>query len=93
MRDVDRAAEIGWSAESQERRAANRENSTEILSRHGVAHLVKNNGAHIVVSHDGEVVDFWPGTGKFIPRDGGKPGRGVFNLLKLIGVEVIRGHD
>ena len=86
MRNADRAQEIGWAEESKERRASHRETSAKHLADRGVAFLSKNGGAHLVVSHDDEVVDFWPGTGKFIPRNGGKPGRGVFNLLKRLGV-------
>ncbi|SUD77836.1 hypothetical protein [Pseudomonas putida] len=88
MRDIDRAAEVGWDAESAERRAKNRQSSAEVLAQHGVQFEPKNLDAHLIVSHAGKVVDFWPGTGKYIPRDGGRPGRGVFNLLKLLGVKL-----
>lgn len=72
--------------ESHQRRAVNRENSAKILNDHGVKFESKNLGAHLIVSHDGHVIDFWPGTGKFIPRRAGdKTGRGVFNLLRRIG--------
>ena len=91
MRNADRVLELGWQGESAARRADNRASSAEVLAKHGVTHEVKNGGAHIVVSHADKVVDFWPGTGKFIPRGAGRPGRGVFNLLKLLGVEVKRG--
>jgi hypothetical protein len=87
MRDIERTAAVGWQAESAERRASNRQSSAEVLSEHGIQFEPKNMGAHLIVSHDGKVVDFWPGTGKYIPRDGGKPGRGVFNLLKLLGIK------
>jgi hypothetical protein len=87
MRDIDRAVEIGWQSESAERRAKNRQSSAEMLAERGIQFETKNMGAHLVVSHDGKVADFWPGTGKYIPRGGGRPGRGVFNLLKLLGVK------
>jgi hypothetical protein len=66
------------------RRANNRESSPRILAERGVSFESKNEGAHLIVTIGGMVVDFWPGTGKFITR-GAKPktGRGVFNLLKL----------
>lgn len=86
MRDHERASEIGWKEESQERRTGNRDNSAQVLADNGIAYLSKNGGAHLVVAHEGEVVDFWPGTGKFTPRGGGRSGRGVFNLLKHLGV-------
>jgi len=86
MRNIERAVEIGWTAESSERRAGNRESSASKLEALGVQFESKNLGAHLVVSHDGHVVDFWPGTGKYIPRKNGRPGRGVFNLMKYLGV-------
>lgn len=87
MRNVERVQELGWKGESQARRADNREGSAAMLQDLGVAFERKNMGAHLIVSHDGKVVDFWPGTGKYIPRGFGRPGRGVFNLLKLIGLK------
>ncbi len=87
MRDADRATEIGWKAESAERRESNRENSAKVLADHGVQFETKNIGAHLIVTHGGKTADFWPGTGKYILRGGGKPGRGVFNLLKLLGAK------
>ncbi|MFK3815130.1 hypothetical protein ACI2KG_00720 [Pseudomonas sp. NPDC089407] len=87
MRDIERTVEIGWQAESAERRAKNRQSSAEMLSERGIQFEAKNMGAHLIVSHEGKVADFWPGTGKYIPRGGGRPGRGVFNLLKMLGVK------
>jgi len=72
---------------SQQRRAGNRESSAAILAEREVEFESRNEGAHLIVRHDGLTVDFWPGTGKFIPRKpGARHGRGVFNLLQLIGV-------
>lgn len=88
MRNYDRAAEIGMNAESIERRADNRDRSAAILDRLGVSFESKNGGAHLIVTHDGKTVDFWPGTGKFIQRQSGaRHGRGVFNLMKLLGIQ------
>jgi hypothetical protein len=87
MRSIERTEALGWKGESQARRADNRESSAAILAEHGVAFERKNMGAHLVVSHAGHVVDFWPGTGKYIPRGVLRPGRGVFNLLKAIGAK------
>lgn len=87
MRNVERVQELGWKGESQARRADNRAGSADMLQELGVSFERNNMGAHLIVSHDGKVVDFWPGTGKYIPRGFGRPGRGVFNLLKLIGVK------
>lgn len=87
MRDIERTVEIGWKAESSERRASNRESSAQVLADHGVTFETKNMGAHLIVSHGGKIADFWPGTGKYIPRGFGRPGRGVFSLLKLLGIK------
>lgn len=71
---------------SQDKRASNRENSARLLHQAGVRFDMKNDGAHLIVRSN-PIVDFWPGTGKYIQRGTNKQGRGVFNLLKLIGVE------
>lgn len=83
-RDIERALEVGWSQESAERRAGNRESSAALLAERGVAFESKNNGVHLIVTHGEKVADFWPGTGKYIVR-GGRQGRGVFNMLKAVG--------
>jgi len=84
MRDIERTESVGWAQESQERRAFNRESSAQQLTARGFVFVSNNGGAHLVVTHGAKVVDFWPGTGKYIPRGFGKPGRGVFNLIKLL---------
>ncbi len=83
-RDIERALEVGWSQESAERRAGNRESSAALLAERGVAFESKNSGVHLIVTHGEKVADFWPGTGKYIVR-GGRQGRGVFNMLKAVG--------
>lgn len=77
--------------ESKIKRATNRENSAEILKRWGVPFESKNNGAHLIVDWYGKMVDFWPGTGKFICRNGQYSGRGVFRMLGYLGVPVPPG--
>jgi hypothetical protein len=67
--------------ESRRRRAEHRDNATKILSSRNVPHVVKNEGAHLIVC---DRWDFWPGTGLFIDRKNKKKGRGIFNLLKVI---------
>lgn len=73
---------------SKERRANNRESSAKVLTEHGVKFDSRNDGAHLIVSHNGKSVNFWPGTGKWISRHSSLVfGRGVFSLLKFLGVE------
>lgn len=78
--------------QSSERRASNREASAQILRDHGVEFEVRNIGAHLIVQHPAVrkiKYDFWPGTGKFHQRNTGDYSqRGVFNLLKRLGVAI-----
>jgi hypothetical protein len=69
--------------ESKRRRAAHRDNSARILREHDVGYAVRNDGAHLVVRG---TVDFWPGTGLWIVRATREEGRGVFALLRHLGV-------
>ncbi|KKN56856.1 hypothetical protein LCGC14_0567810 [marine sediment metagenome] len=71
----------GLREHSQKKRAANRASSRGLLEHAGVAFTVHNDGAHLVVAGRW---DFWPGTGKWIDRQGGKYRRGVFPLIKAI---------
>jgi hypothetical protein len=75
---------------SQEKRASNRAASAEILARVGVKFESKNQGAHLVVESSRGKIDFWPGTGKWILREGGVTGRGVNNLLTAM--KVVQYH-
>ena len=70
---------------SRKKRSKNRDWSTNKLIDLGVKFSKHNNGVHLIVNHNGVTVDFWPGTGKWITRDGFK-GRGVYNMLDHIGV-------
>jgi hypothetical protein len=72
---------------SVERRAGNRENSAAILVEREIAFDSKNDGAHLIVRHNGKTADFWPGTGKYSLRGTGVYRRGVFNLLRDLGVK------
>lgn len=73
----------------QQNRERNRKHGAELLTQHGIEFTTKNDGAHLVVTHNGRIADYWPGTGKYIFRDRGK-GRGIFSLLKVFGIEVPR---
>jgi len=70
---------------SQEKRAMNRENSTDILVKHNIGFVSKNNGAHLIVEGNDCLIDYWPGTGRWKTRNGEK-GFGVRNLLKHLGI-------
>jgi len=73
---------------SKLRRSNNRERSCSLLRFLSVEFETKNEGAHLIVKHEGQTVDFWPGTGKFKSRyPGTQYRRGVFNMLKMLGVD------
>lgn len=75
--------------ESKARRERNRENSTRILMQHGVSFSAHNDGAHLIVRHGELKIDFWPATGCYKARiPGSQHGRGVFNLIKELGIPV-----
>jgi hypothetical protein len=71
----------------QEKRAANRQASPELLAEAGVPFEVKNDGVHLIVAGR---FDFWPGTGLFRSRkvEPGKKrhteGYGVQNLIRMV---------
>jgi hypothetical protein len=71
--------------ESSARRAHNRERSQDILRRAGVEWTSNNAGVHCIIQHNGTRVHFWPGTGLYRVESTGTRGRGVANLLRLLG--------
>jgi hypothetical protein len=71
---------------SKEKRQRNTISSTDVLKHKNITFVSKNNGAHLVICHSDLTVDFWPATGKWIVRKSPKEGRGVFKLLKYLGV-------
>lgn len=70
---------------NRDKRANNREYSTKLLTELGVNFTSHNNGAHLIIKNGDQRIDFWPGTGKWIVCD--FTSRGVFNLLKFIGIQ------
>lgn len=67
----------------QEKRAANRESSADLLLQAGIPYKKANGGAHLIVRPvAGTLIDFWPGTGLWIQRGNSKRHRGVRSLIK-----------
>lgn len=66
---------------SREKRAANRDRSTEILVLAGIKFMSKNDGAHLIVA---ERFDFWPGTGLWMERGKSAKQHGIRSLIKRI---------
>lgn len=67
---------------SKRKRRANREHAAYLLTQAGIPFESKNEGAHLIVQGREVIIDFWPGTGKFITR-AGKTGRGVRHVMEL----------
>lgn len=69
---------------SQQKRASNREQSARKLDAAGIQYLSKNAGAHLIVTAaDGQIIDFWPGTGLWRMRSSARQGRGIRSLLRI----------
>lgn len=52
----------------QEKKAKNREVSAANLPRAGINFTSRNLGAHLIVEAGDQIIDFWPGTRRWIPR-------------------------
>lgn len=71
-------------AESQAKREGNRNYGAQQLTAKGIAFESKNGGAHLIVRHAGRVLDFWPGTGRWIQRGTEAKHRGVASLIRFV---------
>ena len=70
---------------SREKKLSNKEFSTVLLDKMGIDYDSKNNGVHLIVFNGLETIDFYPSTGKWIPR-GKEASRGVKKLLDYMQV-------
>jgi len=68
---------------SKKRRARNRKQSPKLLEGAGIPFESKNGGAHLIVEGRECRIDFWPGTGRWISRNG-KRGFGVKALIRYV---------
>lgn len=68
-------------AARQQKRADNRASSAELLMSAGIAFEEKNGGAHLIVKAPSGLVDFWPGTGRWIVRGSSRAQYGVKRLI------------
>lgn len=73
-----------YKKDSQVKRNDNVQSSTQLLIDHDIDFTVHNNGYHLIVTYERELIDFWPSTGKWIPRETGKHYRGVRKLIQYI---------
>jgi hypothetical protein len=67
---------------SREARARNRHFGGAALRLARIDFISRNMGVHLVVSHAGAVVDYWPGTGLWIVRGSNLKCRGVKRLIE-----------
>ena len=80
-----RAVWGGLKMQSQIKRSQNRDNSAELLRAASIPFESSDMGVHLIVrpASSSFVIDFWPGTGKWIVRGhSGVHMRGVRNLLQ-----------
>jgi len=68
---------------SREKKLSNKEFSTQLLDKLGIDYESKNNGIHLKIFNDDEVIDFYPSTGLWMVGKAKK--RGVMNMLKYMG--------
>lgn len=61
-----------------------RDSSPDKLKAAGIAYLHRNFGAHLIVMHNKQIVDFWPGTEKWRFRNSEKTGSGIENLIQQL---------
>lgn len=75
----------GMKEAKREKRASNRESGAALLTREAIPFEERNHGRHLLVNGGPlGVIDYWPGTGRWIARFTGKNGRGVKGLLRHI---------
>ena len=67
----------------QAKKESNRKSSTPMLSDAGYQFETRNGGIHLIIKHQGVTIDYWPSTGKWIPR-GGTASRGIRPLLNYL---------
>ena len=58
----------------------------EELKRRGIVFTTHNEGAHPIVETNHGLVDYWPGTGKWVAREGAR-GYGLDGLLAYMGAQ------
>lgn len=74
------------SEQSRLKREQNVIASTQIIKSKKLSYIPRNHGTHLTIFHLNLVAEFWPATGTWKIRNSTKEGRGVFKLLKQLGV-------
>lgn len=89
MKGKQLATIIARSKRGQKKRSNNRQASTELLEEQRIDFDSKNGGAHLIVQGTTGLIDFWPGTGRWVGRSGFKEGFGVKRLIEHIKTALI----
>ena len=72
--------------EIKRRRANSLAENTARLQELGLAFKSHNSGYHVVITHNGKTVDFWPSTEKWRDRSNNRIQGTMRKLLKHLGV-------
>lgn len=87
MEDDDDDTGAMWRAHKayrKEKRHANKDASTRMLTQRGIKFVSKNEGVHLIVQAGDKTVDFWPTTGLWICRSPKIERRGVMKLITFV---------
>lgn len=68
----------------QKARYLSRDNARRLLEHHGISFWSQNDGIHMIVKGNFQLIDFWPGTGRWKTRDKHFDGSGIQGLLEMI---------
>ncbi len=68
----------------QDKKARNRSYAPDRLSDEGIPFESRNGKTHLIVGEAPDIVDFWPGTGKWIPRSTRRARYGINQLVQYI---------
>jgi hypothetical protein len=75
------------SEQTKLKREHNKQASIAILKHKQISYVAKANNEHLAICHSNLIIDFWPTTGLWKVRNSPKENRGVFKLLKYLGVK------
>lgn len=71
---------------TRDARTATRDFAANELRKHGIEFKSMHLGSLLIIEHNQKVVDYWPGTGRWSNRAGGK-GFGIRNLISHLGIQ------
>jgi len=81
---MDSACLKEWKRAKKQNKERNKVHGTEQLVKAGYVFSSHNDGLHLVISHKGIVIDYWPSTGKWKDRNSSIYCRGISNLLNYL---------